>query len=98
MTKEQIIEDFESNFLNGDRVSNNGLRKFYLDGVLEIANHFYEKGKDECRLSEEQEEREAWDRYVSAYASSPCRGTETSNGCAGLADNVLAERRKRFGK
>lgn len=97
MTKEQIIKDFEANFLDGDHVSNRGLTKFYVDGALEIANHFYELGKEEGRLSESQEEREAWDRYAAAGMQWNTDDMNRIENLAIRADAMLSERRKRFG-
>ena len=46
---------------------------------------------NEGRLSEEQEEREAWDKYL-------CSTKNISYHPVEFANMMLAERRKRFGK
>ena len=53
---------------------------------------------DEGRLSEEREEREAWDKYFSTVRNSPLSLGWDRLDCAQEADAMLAERRKRFNK
>jgi hypothetical protein len=53
---------------------------------------------NEGRLSEEREEREAWDTYFSTVRNSLISSGWDRLDCAQEADAMLAERRKRFGK
>ena len=50
MTKEQhieIIKHFESNFLDGDSINDCGGITFTLNGTLDVAEYFYQKGKED---------------------------------------------------
>lgn len=70
-----------------------------VEDAAEILANAWQEG----RLSEEREEREAWDRYASAVLTRAGMD-ETGNFCAYSpleaarhADAMLSERRKRFG-
>lgn len=67
-----------------------------LSGVLHAAANRIDSACDGWRraLTTAAEERQAWDRYAAASIS---RGLDCIEDASGCADQMLAERRKRFG-